>query len=72
LTPADVKAVSEALNHLLAEQLRALYLKTKNFHWHASGRHFRDEPVGGLDRPDREARTWFLFKAARSATDEGH
>ncbi|MEY9404368.1 starvation-inducible DNA-binding protein [Bradyrhizobium japonicum] len=45
-TPTDlssdgVKKVSEALNVLLADAF-ALYLKTKNFHWHISGRHFRD------------------------------
>jgi len=41
LDPAAVKAVSEALNRLLADAF-ALYLKTKNFHWHVSGPHFRD------------------------------
>jgi starvation-inducible DNA-binding protein len=45
-TPADlgiqaVKDLSEALNALLAD-IFALYLKTKNFHWHVSGSHFRD------------------------------
>ncbi|MHC2625014.1 starvation-inducible DNA-binding protein [Bradyrhizobium huanghuaihaiense] len=45
-TPTDlsadgVKKVSESLNVLLADAF-ALYLKTKNFHWHVSGRHFRD------------------------------
>jgi starvation-inducible DNA-binding protein len=45
-TPTDlsedaVKAVSEALNIILADSY-ALYLKTKNFHWHVSGPHFRD------------------------------
>src|SRR5690242_2005607 len=35
------KDISGALNALLAD-LFALYLKTKNFHWHASGPHFRD------------------------------
>ena len=45
-TPTDlssqaVNKVSEALNVLLAVAF-ALYLKTKNFHWHISGRHFRD------------------------------
>jgi starvation-inducible DNA-binding protein len=45
-TPTDldneaVQAVSEALNGLLATSY-ALYLKTKNFHWHVSGPHFRD------------------------------
>jgi starvation-inducible DNA-binding protein len=41
LQPAAVNAISEALNVLLADAF-ALYLKTKNFHWHVSGRHFRD------------------------------
>ena len=41
LDSAAVKAVSEALNGLLADSF-ALYLKTKNFHWHVSGPHFRD------------------------------
>ncbi len=45
-TPADlsrkaVKEISGALNALLADVF-ALYLKTKNFHWHMSGPHFRD------------------------------
>ena len=45
-TPTDlpqeaVDKVSKALNGLLADAF-ALYLKTKNFHWHVSGRHFRD------------------------------
>lgn len=33
--------VSAALNAILADSF-ALYLKTKNFHWHVSGPHFRD------------------------------
>lgn len=41
LSPQATKKVSEALNVLLADAF-ALYLKTKNFHWHISGRHFRD------------------------------
>ena len=41
LDTAAVKAVSQALNGLLADSY-ALYLKTKNFHWHVSGPHFRD------------------------------
>src|SRR2546421_12631040 len=35
------KDLAGALNVLLADML-ALYLKTKNFHWHISGPHFRD------------------------------
>ena len=41
LPQAAVDKVSAALNVLLADAF-ALYLKTKNFHWHVSGRHFRD------------------------------
>jgi starvation-inducible DNA-binding protein len=45
-TPTDlgsdaVRDISGALNALLADMF-ALYLKTKNFHWHISGPHFRD------------------------------
>jgi DNA-binding ferritin-like protein len=36
-----VRDVSRALNGLLADAF-ALYVKTKNFHWHVSGPHFRD------------------------------
>src|ERR1700722_20242093 len=36
-----VKDISGALNALLADVF-ALYVKTKNFHWHMSGPHFRD------------------------------
>lgn len=36
-----VQNVAEALNRILADSY-ALYLKTKNFHWHVSGPHFRD------------------------------
>ena len=45
-TPTDLasnatKTVKDALNVILADSF-ALYLKTKNFHWHVSGPHFRD------------------------------
>jgi starvation-inducible DNA-binding protein len=45
-TPTDlganaVKEISGALTILLADMF-ALYMKTKNFHWHVSGSHFRD------------------------------
>lgn len=45
-TPTDlarnaVSGVADALNGVLADTF-ALYLKTKNFHWHMSGPHFRD------------------------------
>src|ERR1700712_4663799 len=37
----DKSKVADALNGILADTF-ALYLKTKNFHWHMSGPHFRD------------------------------
>ncbi len=45
-TPSDIgrneaSTVADALNAILADSY-ALYLKTKNFHWHVSGPHFRD------------------------------
>ncbi len=45
-TPTDLqrnatRTVAESLNTILADSF-ALYLKTKNFHWHVSGPHFRD------------------------------
>ena len=44
-TPTDlddkaVREISKAMNGILADSF-ALYLKTKNFHWHVSGPHFR-------------------------------
>jgi len=46
VTPTDLKAkgtkdIAAAMNAILADVF-ALYLKTKNFHWHMSGPHFRD------------------------------
>ena len=46
ITPTDlersgVKDVAATMNGILADVF-ALYLKTKNFHWHMSGPHFRD------------------------------
>ncbi len=41
LSQAAVSEISKAVNGLLADAF-ALYLKTKNFHWHVSGPHFRD------------------------------
>ncbi len=41
IEPKYVKDITGALNALLADVL-SLYLKTKNFHWHMSGPHFRD------------------------------
>jgi starvation-inducible DNA-binding protein len=41
LTRSATKDISGAINAILADVF-ALYLKTKNFHWHMSGPHFRD------------------------------
>ena len=41
LGPNATKDITGALNALLADTF-ALFLKTKNFHWHVSGPHFRD------------------------------
>ena len=41
VTAEGATAISEALNAVLAD-LFALYVKTKNFHWHMTGPHFRD------------------------------
>jgi starvation-inducible DNA-binding protein len=41
LAPNAARDLGAALNALLADTF-ALYLKTKNFHWHVSGPHFRD------------------------------
>jgi starvation-inducible DNA-binding protein len=41
LTAQEAQAVTQAVNPLIADAF-ALYVKTKNFHWHLSGSHFRD------------------------------
>jgi starvation-inducible DNA-binding protein len=41
LTPQEAKAIAEVVNPLIADAF-ALYVKTKNFHWHLYGSHFRD------------------------------
>src|SRR5256886_12892063 len=41
LTREATRDISGAMNAILADVF-ALYLKTKNFHWHMSGHHFRD------------------------------
>jgi starvation-inducible DNA-binding protein len=41
LNPEGIAEITEAVNALAADAF-ALYLKTKNYHWHMSGSHFRD------------------------------
>lgn len=52
LGPDAFKDISDALNMLLADSL-ALYLKTKNFHWHVSGPNFRDYHLLFDDQADK-------------------
>src|SRR5258708_20026776 len=53
LKPQEVQRIVEAVNPLIADAF-ALYTKTKNFHWHLAGSHFRDyhllldEQAGGI------------------------
>jgi starvation-inducible DNA-binding protein len=44
LKPTATKDIAAAMNGVLADVF-ALYMKTKNFHWHMSGPHFRDYHV---------------------------
>lgn len=41
LKPDDTRKIAVALNKVIADTF-TLYMKTKNFHWHMSGPHFRD------------------------------
>lgn len=52
LSTQAVHDISEALKLLLSDAF-ALYLKTKNFHWHMSGAHFRDYHLMLDDQSDQ-------------------
>src|ERR1700676_3655517 len=52
LSEKAVRDISEALMLLLSDVF-ALYLKTKNFHWHVSGPHFRDYHLMLDDQADQ-------------------
>jgi len=41
LKPDDVRTIAQTVNPLVADAI-ALYIKTKNFHWHLTGPYFRD------------------------------
>jgi starvation-inducible DNA-binding protein len=57
--------ISAGLRHLLADAI-AFYVKIKNFHWHMTGRHFRDdhllldEQAAQRTRPARNTTTLLL------------
>jgi starvation-inducible DNA-binding protein len=50
LAPAGAEEISAALRELLADVF-ALYVKTKNFHWHMNGRHFRTSTSCSMTSP---------------------
>lgn len=52
LAPAGTEEISAALRELLADVF-ALYVKTKNFHWHMNGRHFSDYHLMLDDQSDQ-------------------
>ena len=83
ITPTDLGAaasrdIAGSLNAILADVF-SLYMKTKNFHWHMSGAHFRDYHLLLDEQADQlyamslietwidetERRTWFLFESSR-------
>jgi|GEM_PF-2666014 len=70
-TPTDLKAaatkdIAGAMNAILADVF-ALYLKTKNFHWHMSGPHFRDYHLLLDEQADR-----IFAMAAHAPASQGH
>ena len=50
LKPKGTRDIAGGMNGILADVF-ALYLKTKNFHWHMSGPHFRDYHLMLDERP---------------------
>ena len=56
-------ALIDGLNGLLADHL-ALYIKTKNFHWHVTGPRFRD-----LHLSDEEARALVAVRSWRRSRE---
>ena len=69
-SPEEVKNLSSVLNALLADVF-ALYLKTKNFHWHMSGPHFRDYHLLLDEQADADLRHQRRHRRAR-AQDRRH
>lgn len=65
-----IRDVCAGLNRILADTF-ALYMKTKNFHWHMSGPHFRDyhllldEQAAQIWIDEAERRAWFLLESTR-------
>ena len=75
-TPTDlddkaVAEISKALNGILADAF-ALYLKTKNFHWHVSGPHFRSYHLLFDEQADRDLRHHRRDRRARPQDRRHH
>ena len=77
LTPEATRNVSAAMNEILADVF-ALYVKTKNFHWHLSGPHFRDyhllfdEQAGQIFAMTDEIAERVRKIGGRTLTSSGH
>jgi len=65
LSEKSINNISEALTQLLSDVF-ALYLKTKNFHWHMSGPHFRDYHLMLDDQGEQ------LFSMTDSVAERAH
>src|SRR5438445_8150496 len=70
LKPEEVRAVTETVNRLIADAF-ALYVKTKNFHWHVASSHFRDYDLL-LDEPGRRDLRLHRYPGGAGATDRWH
>jgi hypothetical protein len=70
LSRVATKDITGAMNAILADVF-ALYLKTKNFHWHMSGPHFRDfqslQPRS-TNLPERRRGRAFLLGSSTAAS----
>lgn len=53
LSHEAIAQISGSLRHRLADVF-ALYVKTKNFHWHTTGRNFRDYHLSVKSAPSQE------------------
>ena len=70
-TDLDSKAVAEvsqALRQLLADVL-TLFVKTKGFHWHVAGRHFRDYHLL-LDELAAQISQWSMTSPSAPASEQ--
>src|SRR6195256_4031266 len=69
LTRSATKDITGAMNAILADVF-ALYLKTKNFHWHMSGPHFRDYHLLLAELADDNKTLAARLREAHNVTEE--